>query len=183
MQRLLRRAAIQRNQRNFGKVEKIKQSYVQQYTLKRQISDVWARMVCTCMMVCFGNCCYLLHKLHMHAHCFLLILQIANRVVSHIFTYGSLLDASALLSRVLNAPEIRELASIGRSDRSPKYWQTVQAIIENVENYLTVLLQTKGPRTTVNARAFRTVLAACSGQNLQEQRRVHEASMILVCHA
>ena len=125
-------------------------------------------------MVCFGNCCY-----------FLLILQIANRLVSHIFTYGSLLDASALFGRVLNAPEIRELASIGRSsgDRSPKYWQTVQAIIENVENYLTVLLQTKGPRTTVNARAFRTVLAACSGQNLQEQRRVHEASMILVCHA
>ena len=114
----------------------------------------------------------------------LLMLQIANRVVTHIFTYGNLLDTSAVLGRVLQAPEIREMTMLGRSsgDHTAKYWQTVQAIVQNLKKYLTVLLKTKGSRTTVDARAFRTVLAACSGPNLTQLKRVHAASTILVCH-
>ena len=113
------------------------------------------------------------------------MLQIVNRVVTHIFTYGNLLDISAVLGRVLQAPEIREMAMLGRSTstHAAKYWETVEAIVQNVQNYLTVLLKTKGSRTTVDARAYRTVLAACSGPNLTQHKRVHAASTILVCHA
>ena len=116
-------------------------------------------------------------------HYIFVIMQIAKNIVSKFFTYGSLLDTSAVLVRVLQAPELREIVEIAgkKQDNTPKYWETVQAIVQNIEHYLTVILQTKGTRATVDERAYRTVLAACSGENLKTNRRVHQAGMILVC--
>lgn len=107
--------------------------------------------------------------------------QIAKRVVGGIFTYGNLLDTSAIFLRVLQAPEVRELTIIGgQRDHRTKYWETVESIVGNIKSFLSVVLHTEGTRTTVNQRAYRTVLAACSGQNLKEQRHVREASEALV---
>ena len=86
-----------------------------------------------------------------------------------------------MFARVMKSPEIRELTMIGQHrEHREKYWQTVQLIIDNIEKYLTVILQTKGSRTTVANRAYRTVLAACSGKNIKEQRIVGQTSKILV---
>ena len=102
-------------------------------------------------------------------------------MISGIFTYGNLLDTSAIFIRVLQAPEIRELTTIGRQrDHRTKYWQTIESIVDNIKSFLTVVLHSKGCRTTENQRTYRTVLMACSGQNLKEQRNVREAGDALV---
>jgi len=101
--------------------------------------------------------------------------QIAKKVVSSLFTYGSLLDTSAVFTRVLESPEIRELVTIGgHPDNRHKYWDTLKAITANIKEYLTVVLGTKGSRSTVNQRAYRTVLAACSGTNLKNVRQTSD---------
>ena len=83
--------------------------------------------------------------------------------------------------RILRAPEIRELVNFGgHRDSRKKYWETLNAIAENIKKYLTVVLQSKGPRTTVNQRAYRTVLAACTGSNLRRQKNLRLASDVLV---
>ena len=108
-------------------------------------------------------------------------MQITKRLMQGIFTYGNLLDTSAVIVRVLSAPEFREMLVIGQQrDHRAKYWQTLQAIIDNIKKYLTVILQTKGSRTTIDARAYRTVLAACSGKNLTKLRSIHATGTILV---
>ena len=94
-------------------------------------------------------------------------MQIAKQVVRNIFTYDIPLDAAAGFFRVIQAPEIRELALIaGVPNHKQKRWQVMQFLILNLKRYLTVTLQTKGSRTTVDQRAYQTVLAACSGPNL-----------------
>ena len=98
-----------------------------------------------------------------------------------VFTYGNLLDTSAVFVRMLQSPEIRELTLLGgHRDNREKYWQTLEAIVANITSYLTVVLQTKGPRTTINQRAYRTVLAACSGENLVKQKSMSTAGTVLV---
>lgn len=108
-------------------------------------------------------------------------MQIARKLVSGIFTYDNMLDTSAVFVRLLQSPEIRELALVGgHRDNRKKYWETLESIAENIKGYLTVILQTKGPRTTINQQAFRTILAACSGPNLAQQRNMREAGDVLV---
>ena len=108
-------------------------------------------------------------------------MQIAKLTVKGNFTYGSILDTSAVFVRVLQAPEVREMINIGQKvDHRSKYWEAVKSIIDNIANYLTVILETKGPRTTLGQRAYRTVLAACSGKNLVDGRHQEQAARILV---
>ena len=102
-------------------------------------------------------------------------------MIKKIFTYANLLDTSAVFLRILRAPDIRELVNFGgHRDSRKKYWETLNAIAENIKKYLTVVLQSKGPRTTVNQRAYRTVLAACTGSNLRRQKNLRLASDVLV---
>ena len=76
---------------------------------------------------------------------------------------------------------MREIINIGQHvDHRTKYWAAVKSIIDNIVNYMTIILQTKGPRTTLAERAYRTVLSACTGKNLQEDRHQEEAGRILV---
>lgn len=97
-----------------------------------------------------------------------------------IFTYGSLLDASALFQRILQRPEVRELGTIGgHGNQRQKYWDTLRSIVNNIQEYLTVVLRTKGSRTKMNEQTYRTILAACSGINLKRESKVYLASELL----
>ena len=99
----------------------------------------------------------------------------------YIFTYGNILDTSAIFLRLLQTPEIRELTFVGsRTEHSYKYWQAVETIIDNISNYLNEILATKGTRTTVAQRAYRTVLAACSSTKLADQKNISQAASVLV---
>ena len=99
----------------------------------------------------------------------------------YIFTYGNILDTSAIFLRLLQTPEIRELTFVGsRTEHSYKYWQAVETIIDNISNYLNEILATKGTRTTVAQRAYRTVLAACSSSKLVGQKNIVQAASVLV---
>ena len=85
----------------------------------------------------------------------------------NIFTYASPLDAAGVFFRVIQAPEIRELALVsGMPNLKQTRWEAMDFMIENLKRYLTVTLQTKGSRTTAKQQAYQTVLAACSGPNL-----------------
>lgn len=108
-------------------------------------------------------------------------MQIAKHAVRSIFTYDNMIDTSAILLRVMQTPEIRELTLVaGGPDRRQQGWQAAQAVIDNIKRYLTVSLHTKGSRTTENQRAYRTVVAACSGHNLVSQRKLSETGRLLV---
>ena len=110
-------------------------------------------------------------------------MQIVRTLVKGVYTYGSVLDTVAVFAKFLQTPEIRELTLIGcHGGLSENYRQTVDAIISNIGEYLSVLMKTKGPRTTEGERAYRTVLAACSGENLRAERRLASAGTILKVH-
>ena len=181
LQLMLRRAAVDRRQNYQKRADIIKKNCVEQYTVQRKVSDTMARKVGACHVhTSHNNMLCILHTI-IFAH--ICVMQVAQRIVSGIFTYGSLLDTSAVLVRVLQAPELREMAIVGRNpeERTQKYWTTLQAIVENVAEYLTVLQRTKGARTTANEQSYRTVLAACSSGNLGKHRCIHQAGIILVC--
>jgi len=108
-------------------------------------------------------------------------MQIAKRIVHAVFTYGNVLDASAVFLKILKHPEIRELSVIG-AERGRRHSQVLQSIIDNLNKYLTTIMATKGSRTTLEQRAYRTVMAACSGTNLQRNRHVSHASSLLVIY-
>ena len=100
-----------------------------------------------------------------------LTLQIARAAARAVCTHGSVLDARAVLIKFFETPEIRELIYLSSlnlvGDKRMKHWRILQSIVENINMYLTNILKTKGSRTTVAQRAYRTVLAACSGPNLK----------------
>ena len=108
--------------------------------------------------------------------------QVVKILVRQVFTYGSVLDATSILLRFLQSPEIRELTQLGSHKGKHAYWDSMQAIVDNVSNYLNGILETKGPRTTANQRAYRTVLAACAGPNLVESRIQTKAASVLQVH-
>ena len=120
--------------------------------------------------------------------CFLLLYnifyccsQIAKIVTKCIFTYGNILDTSAIFLRLLQTPEIRELTLIGgHTDNKAKYWQTIESIINNISKYLHEILSTKGSRTTRAQQTYRTLMAACSGPNLAENKNINRAASVLV---
>ena len=109
-------------------------------------------------------------------------LQIAKVIVRQVFTYGSVLDAGGILSRVLQTPEIRELALV-RRDKSEKEWKIMNAVMENLRDYLSRISKTKSTRKTLSERAFRTVVAACSGQNLRDNRLIQTLCRELVSNS
>ena len=83
--------------------------------------------------------------------------------------------------RVLQKPEVRHLTTIGCAEpHTHSYHRAVTAIIQNLKKYLTVVMTTKGTRKTVEQRCYRTVLAACSGSNLVQQKLMGTASQVLV---
>ena len=109
-------------------------------------------------------------------------MQIVTAVVRQVFTYGSVLDSREIFLRILNAPAIRELAhDAGRNNgKGPKHWRSVEQVIDNVRNYLTKILYTKGSRTTVDQRAYRTVMAALSGENIVKSKSLMLVASLLV---
>lgn len=83
--------------------------------------------------------------------------------------------------KLLKSPEIRELTLIGgHAEHRVKYWETIEAITTNINEYLNRVLATKGSRSTGNEQAYRTVLAACAGQNIVANRNICRAAGILV---
>ena len=83
--------------------------------------------------------------------------------------------------KILNSPEIRELTLVGgHAEHRAKYWQTIEAITTNINQYLNRVLATKGSRSTGKQQAYRTVLAACAGQNIVDNRNICRAAGILV---
>ena len=61
--------------------------------------------------------------LYTHHLCVRLEPQIARTVTRYIFTYGNMLDTSAIFLSVLQHPEIRELTLVGgRAEHNQKYW-------------------------------------------------------------
>ena len=92
-----------------------------------------------------------------------------------------------MFQKVLQSPAIRELRAHGaHGDMRTKRWQTLEAIVANIQSYLTGVLACKtkkhkgGQRTTVNQQTYRTILAACVGKNLVKLRGLTEASVLLV---
>ena len=113
----------------------------------------------------FSVCCSTYN--YYSSHVFRLLLQIASIIGKHLFVYGNLADASHVLTNVMQRPEVRYLANFADSSKQTvKYRQAGDAILANIKNYLNELMTTKGPRTTIAQRAYRTVVAACSGANL-----------------
>ena len=156
LQNMLRDCRILRNQRRQTVVAQMVEEYTKKYTKARQISDGMAN-------------------------------KIVKQLVKGLFTYGNLLDTTNIFQRFLGSPEVREIGSIGLlRDNRERRWKTVEAIVENIQRYLTVILECKGSthtggsRSTIDERAYRTVLAACSGENLVKQRLRFEASQCLV---
>ena len=81
----------------------------------------------------------------------------------------------------MEVPEIRHLTEIGSDhSKSMQVRTTVDAMIANVSDYLTKILATKGSRSTIDQRTYRTVVAACSGSNLREKKLMGYACRILV---
>ena len=101
-----------------------------------------------------------------------------------ICTYGSVLDTRAVFVKVCEMPEIREIASLAYlnivGDKRMNRLRSMEAVIHNLKSYLTKVLQTKGSRSTLDQRAYRTVLAACSGTNLLNDKYMILASRALV---
>ena len=107
-------------------------------------------------------------------------MQISKVLVGHVFTYGNVLDASAIFLRILQTPEIRELTRMGgRRIKNPKYWDNLQAMVDNIRDYLHEILETKGSRSTANQRSYRTVVAACTGANIVQSRTQAQAAAVL----
>lgn len=106
-------------------------------------------------------------------------MQIAKHIVKAVFTYGNVLDAGAVFLKILRHPEMRELSLIG--DKGSQSQQSLfHLIIDNLNKYLTTIMEAKGSRRTVDQRAYRTVMAACSGTNLKRDRHIAHASNLLV---
>ena len=99
------------------------------------------------------------------------------------FVYGNLIDVSCVFQQVMARPEMRHLANFAdASHQTAKYRQAADAIVANIKNYLQQLLKVKGSRTTISQRAYRTVVAACSGANLVTNTLLRKTSEVLGVH-
>ena len=107
-------------------------------------------------------------------------LQIGSAIVKKIFTYGNLMDASHLLSNVLKRPETRQLTqhimqtstTVGITD----------VIVSNIKSFLGTTMKARGTRKTLEQQTYRTVVAACAGDNLVSQKLLRKASEALGIH-
>ena len=66
------------------------------------------------------------------------------------------------------------------SHHTVKYLTTVDAIIVNIKNYLSEMMKSKGPRAKLAQQTHRTVIAACCGVNLKENKICTNAAKVLV---
>ena len=66
------------------------------------------------------------------------------------------------------------------SHHTVKYLATVDAIIVNIKNYLSEMMKSKGPRAKLAQQTHRTVIAACCGVNLKENKICTNAAKVLV---
>ena len=111
-------------------------------------------------------------------------MQICKALVKGLYCYGNTLDVHEIFKRFMTLPGIRYLQEIGLdSTQSLQVRATVDAIVENVSNYLTEIMQTKGTRQTVEQQAYRTVMAACMGPNMREAKLMTQAALTLVSYA
>ena len=116
--------------------------------------------------------------------CALCALQIASAIAKKFFVYGNLLDTAEVFRRVWQKPECRYLAEMcenGNKKVNKKQLVVADSIIENIHSYLSEMMATKGTRKTLNQQAFRTVVAACCGKNLRQNRVIEASSNSLVC--
>jgi hypothetical protein len=110
------------------------------------------------------------------------VLQIVKCIVRDIFVYGNMFDTVVLLLKVFNTPEVRYLLKKESSltFRDSRDTKAINAVFANVKTYLNELMAVKGSRNKLAAQTFRTVVAACSGSNLCEQRTLTHAGRLLV---
>ena len=110
-------------------------------------------------------------------------LQIAKSISQDIFLRGNMLDTVELFLKILKRREIRYLLKYENLDGlNKKRTKAIDSVFSNLKTYLTELMVTKGPRNKLATSAFRTVVAACSGPNLRENRVLTQAGNILVSH-
>lgn len=107
--------------------------------------------------------------------------QITKSIVRQFFTYGNTLDVCELFTRFMDIPEVRHLTQMGSDDfHSVQLRATVDIMMRNMSDDLTKILATKGTRTTIDQQAYRTVVAACSGPKLRDNKLMGNACRILV---
>ena len=178
---LCRKASIARRRRRHKNVAKVELEIVNGYTSPRKISDNMANKVLRVVVlrICVLNVVlriYLLTQYNLHS-----LAQICNALLQQLFCYGNTLDVLEVFHRMMTKPATRYLQEIGSDcTQSTQVRETIDAIMKNVTNYLTTILQTKGTRQTIEQQAYRTVVAACAGPNLRENRLMDSASRVLV---
>ena len=111
---------------------------------------------------------------------YLFFLQIGSAIVKKIFTYDNLMDASHLLSNVLKRPETRQLTQyIIQTSTTVGITDT---IVSNIKSFLGTTMKARGTRKTLEQQTYRTVVAACAGDNLVSQKLLRKASEALGIH-
>ena len=108
-------------------------------------------------------------------------LQIVKCLVKSLFVHGNVLDTIELLLKLLKKPELRHLLKYENvSGHDKRHAKAVAGVIANLKTYLGDLMATKGSRNKLAAQTFRTVVAACCGENLRQDRTLKKAGSILV---
>ena len=104
-----------------------------------------------------------------HVHIFdvtYLMLQISQVIVNQLFVYDNLADAGHVLNHVLKRPETRHLLNWSWTSKATTVSGVTDGIVDNIKIFLGKVMVTKGTRKTLEQQTYRTVLAACSGENL-----------------
>lgn len=109
-----------------------------------------------------------------------LLLQIVSKILKEVFVYGNLMDTSHILGKLLQRPEARYLTSFTMTATIEN--SVSEAIVSNIKNYLGTMMKTKGTRKTLEQQTYRTVLAACSGENFAAGKLLSKAAAALGVH-
>ena len=111
-------------------------------------------------------------------------LQIVKCITKNLFIYGNVVTTTILLQKLFNKPEIKYLLKYDDANFfDPKDKKTAEGVIANLKTYLSELMAVKGSRTKLAAQTFRTVVSACCGKNLMDERTLTRAAKMLVSAA
>jgi len=109
-----------------------------------------------------------------------LLLQVGTAIMKQFFVYGNLMDATNVFDNVIKRPAARYLAECLLTSTSSA--SVTDAIVTNIKNFLGKTMKTKGTRKTLEQQTYRTVMAACSGDNIVASKLLHKASKALGVH-
>ena len=108
-------------------------------------------------------------------------MKIVKYITKSLFVYGNVFATTTLLQKLLKKPEIKYLLKFDNPNYfDPKDKKTVLGVIANLKAYLHELMAVTGSRTKLAAQTFRTVVSACCGQNLIDERTLTRAAKMLV---